>query len=41
MVVGEFPVVIALLAHLLCGDNLRNGAAERVDDVAFLGRGHL
>ena len=41
VVVGQFPVVEALLAHLLCGHDFGHGAAQRVDDVALLGGLHL
>ena len=41
MVVGQLPVVVALLALLLGGRNLGNGASQRVDDVALLRSGHL
>ena len=37
VVVGELPVVEALLAHLLSGLHLGHVAAERVDEVSSLG----
>ena len=36
MVVGEFPIVVALLTHLLCGDNLGSLASERVEKLCLL-----
>ena len=41
MIIGKLPVVETLLAQFLCSNDLGNGATQRVDDVAFLGSGHL
>ena len=37
VVVGQFPIVKALLAALLCRSDFGNGATERVDECSLLG----
>ena len=41
MVVGKFPVVETLLAQLLCSNDLRYSATQRVDNIVLLAGGHL